>query len=93
MNGYVYILRDENGKLYVGSTDSVERRLQQHLHGHTTTTNRMKKIVLVFTQKYATLKEARNIERRLKKLKRKDYLEKIVKEGYIKMHMPSSFNG
>jgi len=40
---------------------------------------------LVLSQEYATLLEARKIENRLKKLKRKDYIEKIIIDGYIKM--------
>ncbi|OGL98228.1 hypothetical protein A2318_01295 [Candidatus Uhrbacteria bacterium RIFOXYB2_FULL_45_11] len=40
---------------------------------------------LVFSQEYSTLREAREIERRLKKLKRKDYLQKIINEGLIRM--------
>jgi len=45
----------------------------------------MGKLELVFSQMFDTLEEARKIELRLKKLKRKDYIEKIVKDGYIKI--------
>jgi len=41
--------------------------------------------VIVLTQEYKTLECARKVERKLKKLKRKDYVEKMVKDGYIKM--------
>ncbi|KKW02101.1 MAG: hypothetical protein UY52_C0024G0017 [Parcubacteria group bacterium GW2011_GWC2_49_9] len=43
----------------------------------------MKSPVLVLSQEYPTLVEARRIERRIKKFKRKDYIEKIVKDGFI----------
>jgi len=45
----------------------------------------MGNIELVFFQKFPNLKEARRIESKIKKLKRKDYIEKIIKEGYIKI--------
>ena len=85
MPGFVYILKDEKGKLYIGSTDNLDKRMRQHKAGHTQTTRRMKNAVLVFSQKYPTLEQARKIERKLKKLKRKDYIEKIIKDGYIKI--------
>ena len=85
MNAFVYILKDENKKFYIGSTNDLPRRLRQHYSGHTQTTSRMKNFVLVFSQKYNNLNEARKIELRIKRLKRKDYIEKIIADGYIKM--------
>lgn len=41
--------------------------------------------MMVLKQEYKTLKEARLVELKLKKLKRRDYVEKIIKEGYIKI--------
>ena len=85
MKPVVYILKSKSGLYYVGSTDNIERRLVQHNSGHTHSTNRMGDLELVFSQEFPSLKDARNIEFRLKKLKRKYYIEKIVKEGYIKI--------
>jgi len=42
---------------------------------------------LVFEQKYQTIEEARAVEKRIKNLKRKDYIEKIIKDGYIKIQV------
>jgi len=52
--------------------------------GHTPSTKKLGKIMLVFSQECPTLAEARKIERWIKKMKRKDYIEKIIKDGYIK---------
>jgi len=82
---FVYILKDHKGKYYVGSSTDLERRIIQHKNGHTHSTHRMDKPILVFKQEYPTLAKAREIERRIKKLKRKDYIEKIIKDGSIKM--------
>ncbi len=40
---------------------------------------------LVLVQEYDSLGVARKIERKVKKLKRKDYIEKIISDGYIKI--------
>jgi putative endonuclease len=82
---WVYILKSSSGKFYVGSTDNLERRLRQHTLGHTQTTHNMGSFILVLKQNYSSLEIARKIELKIKKLKRKDYIEKIVKEGYIRL--------
>ncbi len=81
----VYILEFETRKFYIGSTDNLERRLKQHNVGHTDSTKRLGKGKLVFKQNYPTLQAARSIEYKLRKLKRADYIAKIVQDGYIKM--------
>lgn len=82
---FVYILKGSVGKYYIGSTLDIERRLREHKSGQTHSTKRMGDLDLIFTQKYSSLDEAQSIERKLKKLKRRDYIEKIVKEGFIKI--------
>ena len=81
----VYILKSEKGKYYVGSTIDLEKRLRHHKGGFTPSTKRLGKLSLIFSQEYPTLKEARIIERKIKKLKRQDYIKKIIKDGLIKM--------
>lgn len=83
--GIVYILQDEKGKYYIGSTDNLPRRISQHELGQTPTTHRMKNPVLVFSQEFLTLQIARKVELKLKKLKRKDYINKIISDGFIKL--------
>ena len=85
MKGYVYILENSNHKFYIGSTDNLERRFKQHNSGHTLTTKRMGELGLVFSQIFDTLEETRKVEFKLKRLKRKDYIERIIKDGYIKI--------
>jgi predicted GIY-YIG superfamily endonuclease len=85
MPGFVYILKNKDNRFYIGSTDNLERRFYQHRNKYTHTLKRLGDFTIALIQKFDTLKEARNIELRLKKLKRKDYIEKIVKDGYIKI--------
>lgn len=82
---HLYILKTSSGKYYIGSTTNLNKRMAQHQSkNHTYSTKRLGELSLVFSQEYNTLGEARSIERKLKKLKRKDYIEKIIQEGYIK---------
>ena len=85
MTGYLYILKDVKSKFYIGSTSDIKRRMNQHLSGQTQTTRNMTSPELVFTQEYETLEQARKIERKIKKLKRKDYIEKMIADGFIKI--------
>jgi len=85
--GYVYILKSENGKFYIGSTDEPRRRSKQHSLGHTQTTRNMHNFRPVLIQEYDSLESARKIERKIKNLKRKDYIEKMVREGYIRLEL------
>ena len=83
----VYILKDETGKFYIGSTDNLERRMKQHISGHTQTIKTMNNPKLVLAQEYQSLNIARKIERKIKKLKRRDYIEKMIQDGYIKVSL------
>ncbi len=82
---WVYILKTKSGKFYVGSTPDLKRRFQQHLVGHTHSTKRLEAESILLKQEYKSLKEARSVEYKIKALKRKDYIEKMIKDGYIKV--------
>jgi len=86
VSGFVYILRSlRNGTFYIGSTGDLERRIFEHKEGRSTYTREILPIELVFNQRYKTLKMARRIEYRLKRLRRKDIIERIIREGIIRI--------
>lgn len=85
MTGFVYILKDERHRYYIGSSKEPQKRFTRHLTGHVYTTRRMKNPRMVLCQEFDSISVARLVERRLKELKRKDYIDKIVQEGIIKM--------
>lgn len=85
MKGFVYILKDDDNKFYIGSTPDLERRMRQHKTKHTKTTHRMKNPTIALVQEYLSIEEARKIEIKIKKLKRKDYIEKMIKDRFIKI--------
>ena len=85
---WVYILKNSSDQYYIGSTINLDERIKHHKGGHTPSTKRLGANELIFSQEYSTLKQARYVEDRLKKLKRRDYLDKIVVDGYIKITPP-----
>jgi putative endonuclease len=62
----VYVLQDQNGKLYKGFTNNLARRFSEHVSGQTKTTKTMTGLKIVYTEEYETLKEARAREVYLK---------------------------
>jgi putative endonuclease len=86
MIGYVYILQSEKDKsYYVGSTTDVSTRLKTHNSGGVKSTKGKRPHVLVFSQEFKDTKEARLYEMKIKSWKRRDFVEKIVKDGRIKI--------
>jgi len=86
MKGYVYILQSEkNGRFYIGSTSNINHRIKVHKSGGVRATKGMLPVNLLLAQEYSTFQEARSIEIRLKRFKRKDYLERIIRDKIIKM--------
>jgi predicted GIY-YIG superfamily endonuclease len=63
----------------------IARRVKEHVAGNVISTKGLLPVKLVFSQEYVDLVSARNVERRLKKLKRRDYIEAIIREGRINM--------
>jgi len=86
---FVYILQSfRNGKYYIGSTVDLERRLKQHNSGWEHTGKSLGPFELKFSQKFSSIDSARKIEQKLKALKRRDYVEKIITDGLIKIQGP-----
>ena len=65
---YVYILECADGSFYVGCTNNLEKRLKQHNNSkwgaHYTKIRRP--VILRYTEKFKTLKEARQRETKVK---------------------------
>ena len=83
--GFVYIIQSQTlGIYYIGSTHDPYTRLNEHNKGITIATRNKGPWILKFTGQCTTMREARQMEYKIKKLKRKDYIEQIIKDGYIK---------
>jgi predicted GIY-YIG superfamily endonuclease len=67
---WIYILRGSSGRHYIGSAVDLDARFAQHLRGHTATTKRLgENLEIVAKKEVATLGEARELERTLKRKK------------------------
>ena len=85
MKPCVYILKTRNDRYYIGSTNSLKRRFLEHTSGQVKSTKNLLPVELVFKQDFSDLTVARRIEYRLKKFKNKEIIDKIIKDGFIKM--------
>jgi len=79
MNGWVYILKLNNDRYYIGSTSNIENRIIDHQSGKSTYTSKFLPVKLLFKHEYHTYAEAKNVEMKLKKMKSKKIIDKIVK--------------
>ncbi|MFA7253970.1 MAG: GIY-YIG nuclease family protein [Patescibacteria group bacterium] len=85
MECFVYILQSEkNDEYYVGSTEDVESRLNQHNSGNVQATRNKAPYKIVFFQCFESVSLARRAEMKIKSWKRRDFIEKIIKQGKIK---------
>ena len=77
----VYILQSlKNNRYYTGSTYDIENRLLQHNKGWVQATRNIGPLVLKVFIPCESLTEAKKSEYKLKKYKRRDILEKVIKD-------------
>ena len=63
---HVYVLRNHEGRLYIGQTEDMERRLEQHRTGESRWTRSRGPRQLVLNESFATRSEAMKREKALK---------------------------
>ena len=86
MPGFVYILQSiKSGCYYIGCSQDVKHRLLEHNSGDVVATKSKGPWELRFFQEYDNMTIARKVEYKLKKLKRRDILERIISEREIKI--------
>jgi len=82
---FVYIIQSvNNGRFYIGSTTNIERRFKEHQQGKHHSSKRFPNPQLVFKQEFININVARKVESRLKSFKRRDFIEKIIKDGQVR---------
>ena len=78
---FVYILQSGSTKrFYIGSTDSLDRRMSEHLRGHSLATRGRGPWKLVYTEEFPTLFEARQREREIKRWKSSRMIASLISE-------------
>ncbi len=81
MSAVLYILRNAEGKYYVGATRDLIRRLSEHNRGQARSTRGKGCWILVYTEEYPTFVEAHARERHIKRKRRKSYIEWLISES------------
>lgn len=77
---YVYVLRDKEGKLYVGRTENLSRRVKEHEGGRVHTTARFDESALIYYECFVSEKDATRREDYLKTTKGKQGLKLILRD-------------
>lgn len=88
MKGFMYILKCSNGAYYTGSTNNLERRLEQHQNGEGAQfTRRNLPVELVYFEEFNRIDEAFYREKQIQKWsrKKKEALIKRDKDELIKL--------
>ena len=79
---FVYILESETtGRFYVGSTDDLERRLSEHLRGHSPATRARGAWKLVYKEQCESLLEARRRELQVKRWKSAKMIQALIQSS------------
>jgi putative endonuclease len=89
MNCFVYIIRCKDGTLYTGIAYDVEKRILQHngrIPGGAKYTRGRGPVTLVYSEKYATRKEANQREFQIKALSRSGKQELIKRYTFPHKH-------
>ena len=75
---YAYVIKSEkNGMLYKGSTDDLERRINQHNKGKVKSTKGSRPWTLVHVEKFGTREDAYAREKQLKTGTGREFLKSI----------------
>jgi putative endonuclease len=77
--GIVYILFSKKlNKFYVGSSTDIDRRLTEHNSGKSKFTSRGMPWLLMYSEAFPTLTEAKKRELQIKKRKSRIYIEELI---------------
>lgn len=79
MKYIVYVIQSSSGKLYIGHTNNLERRLFEHTNGLSTYTKRVPgSWQLVYQEHFVTRGQAMKREKDLKTGKGRDFLKSVI---------------
>ena len=79
-----YVLQSSrNGKYYIGSTDSIDKRIIKHNKGYSRYTKGKGPFNLVYREDFLTRSEAKKREYYLKSLKSRVAIENLIKQAAI----------
>jgi len=79
-----YILKCSNDRYYIGSTNDIDRRFNEHQSGCVKATKYILPVTLVFFKRCTSTAKARGLENMLKKKKSRAIIQEIIADGYIR---------
>lgn len=79
---YVYLLQGKNNNLYIGYTDNLKKRLEEHNRGLNFSTKPYRPWQLVFYEAYLNEKDAKRREKYLKTSQGSRLLKRMLKEYF-----------
>ena len=75
----VYILRNKStGRHYIGSTNDIDRRMEEHNRGQTKSTRQKGYWELIYREEFDTVLEAKQRERQIKSYKGGNGFKKLI---------------
>jgi len=80
MNYVVYVIKNKDGKLYIGQTNNLERRLFEHNSKRVFSTKSYCPWVLVYLERVGNRDDARKKGKYLKSGNGKEYLKSLLKQ-------------
>ncbi len=75
---YAYVIKNENGALYKGHTENIEKRIAEHNSGKTKSTRKSNSWVLVYKEPFPTREEAIIREKYFKSAAGRKFLKKNI---------------
>ena len=82
MKYFVYILKNKKGNYYIGSTNNIKRRLEEHKRGLSTYTRDRGPWELIYTEEYNDSVNAKRREYKIKQKKRKTYIDWLITQNF-----------
>lgn len=80
MEYWVYILQSEKDEsYYIGYTSDIEERLKRHNHGKSLYTKTKLPWKLIYQEEFLSRSEAMKREREIKRMKSREYIERLVR--------------
>lgn len=80
---YVYVLKSDQVKLYVGRSSNLKQRIQQHKNKQVKSTKCWKKIDLIFYEAFLAKSDSIRREKYFKTSKGKSSLRQIIRKSLI----------
>lgn len=80
MNYFTYVIYSQShNRLYKGLTQNIEKRLEEHNRGLTSSTKFYKPWTLIFSEEFSSRDEARKREKFLKSGQGRDFIKQYIK--------------